>query len=366
MRFNFTGKIEANKLEAKVPFFKKIDNYDGYTLNLTCIAAPNNRAYCEVTSFKYDQIKYYDSNNVENEIDWEDRFKEEHLKKATNKTVITFIDKSRYEFLSAYDFILFAKDNIDKINGKRFTITGRVRKNEYKGKITDRFEIQHMYELEENDTKKNQLRVSGDFYFNKESIDSADWKKEKKIYINGWTKENLDKDHKGVYISKQVIFDCHKADLDNEIHFEKINFQFKQIGLAMDEDKEIVSKLKKNKYYQIGITLSYSNGNEEVEFDESQLTDNQKQMIKLGLAELNDFRPKGNIYGDRKITFNYKGFNLIGDYADGMIVLDDPDFESHIYIPSAQENFEDMMNPPENTENKKEDSNNDLDDLFGD
>lgn len=363
MRFNFIGKIEANSLDKKVPFFKKIDGYDGHTLNLTCIAASNNRAYLELTSFKYDQIKFFDSDQNEHEINWEDRFNENHLKIAMNKYVISFADKTRKEFLSAYDFILFVRDNIDKIKDKRFSVTGRVRKNEYKGKISDRFEIQNMYELASDDTKKNQLRVTGDFFFDKESIDTADWKKEKKIYLNGWTKEYIDKNHKNVYVSKQVIFDCHKADLDNEIHFEKVNFQFKQIGLAMDEDKNIVSKLKKNKHYQIGIILSYMNGNEEVEFDESQLTDNQKQMIKLGLAELNDFRPKGNIYGDRKIAFFYKGFNLIRDYADGMVTIDDPDFENHIYSPSAPESFKDVMNPPETA---KEDSDDDLDDLFGD
>lgn len=366
MRFNFIGEIEANSLDKKVPFFKKIDGYDGHTLNLICIAASNNRAFLELPGFKYDQIKFYDFDQNEHEIDWEDRFKEEHLKIASNKYVIAFTDKERHEFLSSYDFVLFVRDNIDKIKGKRFTITGRVRKNEYRGKISDRFEIQNMYELADDDTRKNQLRIFGDFFFSKESVDSADWKKEKKIYLNGWTKEYIDKDHKNVYVSKQVIFDCHKADLDNEIHFEKINFQLKQIGLAIDESKDIASKLKKNKHYQIGITLSYTNGNEEIEFDESQLTDNQKQMIKLGLAELNDFKPKGNIYGERKTLFYYKGFNLIGNYADGMVTIDDPDFESHIYSPSAIESFQDVMNPPETEENKKTDLDDDIDDLFGD
>ncbi len=134
----------------------------------------------------------------------------------------------------------------------------------------------------------------------------------------------------------------------------------------MDENKDIVSKLKKDKHYKIGITLSYINGNEEIEFDESQLTENQKQMIKLGLAELNDFKPKGNIYGDRKTLFYYKGFNLIGDYADGMVTIDDPDFKSHIYSPSVPESFKDVMNPPISTENTEKDSIEDLEDLFGD
>ena len=360
MRFNFVGEITANSLESKIPYIKKIDGYDGYSLNLTCVASSNNRAFLECAGFKNDKIKYYDSDNNEHEIKWEDRTLEEHVKKCSRKNTISFLDETREEFISSYDFVCYIGDNIDKIKGKRFVVTGRVTKNEYKGKITDKFLIQNMYEIESTDERKNQLRVSGEFFFNKESIDVAEWKNSHKFYINGWTKEYLDKDHKDVYIAKQVTFNV-KADLDNETNFEKVNFQLKQIGLGLDGDKNVVSKLKKGKYYQIAINLAYANGNEEVEFDESQLTENQKTMIKLGLAELADFKPKGFIYGDRIVSYSYKGFDLRGDYADGMILATDENLEDKIYTPSIQESFSDVMNAPEKTEQDKE-----LDDLFGD
>lgn len=367
MRFNFVGEITANGLDSKVPYLKKIEGkrdsvaYKGYTLNLAVVAEPNNRAFIELSGFVNETIKYYDSENNEIEIKWEERNNDEHLKKASKKNVISFIDGTRKEFLSPYDFVCYVGDNIDLVKGKRFVVTGRVTKNEYKGKILDKFTIQNMYEIESYDERKNQLRVNGDFYFCKDSIDIAEWKDSHKIYLNGWTRENIDKDHKNVYVAKQVIFDCHKADLDNENHFERVNFQLKQIGLAIDENKSIACKLKKSKYYQIGINLAYTNGNEEVEFDESQLTENQKTMIKLGLAELSDFKPKGNIYGERRVSYFYKGFDLRGDYADGMIPTDDNEFEDKIYTPASMETLADIMNPPEPTEQDQE-----LDDLFGD
>ena len=360
MRFNFVGEISANGLDSKVPYLKKIDNYNGYSLNLACVANSNNRAFLQLAGFKYDSIKYYDNNNKEHEIKWEERTDEQHVKAAQRKFTISLLDGTREEYISPYDFVCFVGDNIEKIKGKRFVVTGRVTKNEYKGKISDQFSIQNMYEIESSDERKNQLRVSGDIFFNKESIDLTEWKKDHRFYINGWTKENLDKDHKNVYIAKQITFNV-KADLDNETNFEKVNFQLKQIGLALDEDKNIASKLKKGKYYQIAINLAYANGNEEVEFDESQLTENQKTMIKLGLAELSDFKPKGNIYGERRVSYSYKGFDLRGNYADGMILADDDELEDKIYTPSIQETFEDVMNAPEKTEQDEE-----LDDLFGD
>lgn len=366
MRFNFVGKIEANDLSSKVPYYKKIDGYDAHAINLTCVAANNNRAFLEATGFKNNTFNIFDSEGKQIEVAWEDRFREDIVKKSRMKNIISFLDGTREEFIQVYDLVSFVNENIDKIKGKRFVITGAVKKNVYKDKVLDRFQIQNMYEIEEGDQRKNQLRVNGDFYFNKDSIDTADWKKEKKIYFNGYTLESWDKEHKNLYVSKQVIFDCHKADLENENHLERINFQLKQIGLAIDDNQAIVSKLKKGKYYKIGINLSYMNGSQAIEFDESQLTDNQRQLIALGLATLDELKPKGNIYGDRITSFFYKSFDLRGDYADGMVLVDDSNFEDNIFIPMvSEESFANAMNKPEESAPQKEDDDN-IEDLFGD
>jgi hypothetical protein len=54
---------------------------------------------------------------------------------------------------------------------------------------------------------------------------------------------------------------------------------------------------------------------------------------------LDDFRPKGTIYGERVTTYKLFSFNLRDDYADGFIVLKDitpDDFKDMIYSPDAE------------------------------
>ena len=57
----------------------------------------------------------------------------------------------------------------------------------------------------------------------------------------------------------------------------------------------------KKQVHKIGLELNVINGSPTVEFDESCLTDKQKTAIAVGLNKLEDFKPKGNVYGD-KIT----------------------------------------------------------------
>lgn len=369
MRFNFVGKIGCNDMSSKVPYYKKIEGYDGHSLNLICIASNNNRSFLEIAGFKNDTVKYYDNDGNEHEIDWNSRLDEEVVKSSRSKNVISLLDGTRKEFISAYDFVKFVADNVDKIKDKRFVITGSVKKNEYKGKITDRFTIQSMYEIEEEDERKNQLRVSGEFFFNKDSLDTTDFAKKKKIYLNGYTKETKDK--KPVYMAKQIVIDCNKIDFDNENHVARLNFQLMQIGCALDDNNKVVNKLKK-KFRSINVNLSYQNGNEIQEFDESQLTKTQKTAIELGISKLEDFRPANQIYGERIVVYKFKSWDLRGNYSDGSIEAED-DVEEMIYTPvqnQSVDDFEKNMNKPEEPKAKKSDApkadDEDDDDLFSD
>ena len=348
MRFSFIGELDYNSESSKVPYLREITG--GLALSLISIEAKNNRAFVEMSGFKNDPIKTKDNDGEDIEIAWDDRFDEDSLKKVASyrKHVIT-VEDVRKEFISELDFIGFVRDNIADLKGKRFQITGQTRVNEYKGKITDRFRIQSMYEVD--DSKKNELRLNGDFFFNKESIDTADFAKERKIYLNGWTFEYVNKEVKNRFVAKQLVFDCSKLNFEDEKHIAILNYKLKQIGCAYEDGKIATPKLKKNKYYKIEVICKYLNGQETVEFSEKDLTENQKQAVQLGLASLDDFRPKGQIYGARVEVYKLVNFDLRGDYVDGCIEAEDFS-EDLIYTPSENESVseafkEDAMNPPE-------------------
>lgn len=364
-RFSFVGEIDANSLESKVPFYREIktDKAEGFGLNLVVIAATNNRAFCEMAGFKNDVVKTYDSDGNELNIDWDDRFDENVTKDVANykKNVIT-LNGDRHEFVSPYDFIKFVIDHIEEIKHKRFTVTGQISKNVYKGKISDRFQIQNLFEVKEDDEKKNQLRVMSEFFFNTDSVDTADWKKGKKLYLNGYTKEYIDKDNKSVYVPRMLTFNCQKVDFENEMHVKRVQFKLAQLKLGLENDK-ITSTLKKNRYYSMNVILAFHQGAEEVEFSEAELTSNQLLAIELGLKTLDDFKPKGSIFGERVVEYRLIDYDLRGDYADGAKALEESssDFEENIYSIPTNETVEDL----EKAMNKPEESTEvDLDDLF--
>lgn len=355
-RFSFVGEIDANSLDSKVPFYREIKKTndkgeiitDGLGLNLVVIAATNNRAFVEMAGFKNDVIKTYDPDGNELNIDWDDRF--DATDKVANymKNVIT-LDGDRHEFVSEYDFIKFVIEHIDELKKRRFTVTGQLKKNIYKGKISDRFVMQNLFEVKEDDEKKNQLRVVSEFFYNSDGVDTADWKKEKKLRIDGYTLDYIDKATGNKYISRQIVFDCSKVQWDNELHVNRVKYKLEQLKLGLDDDK-ITSKLKKGKYYHIITILSYKNGAETVEFSASELTPNQARAVELGLKKVEDFRPSGSIYGERVIEFKLVDYDLRGDFSEGAIVLDDSasDFEDEIFTVSTEtvDDFEKSMNKP--------------------
>lgn len=353
MRFSFIGEVDYNSMESKVPYYREITgNAKGASLSLTCIEAKNNRAFLELAGFVNKSITTTNTDNKKIEIAWDDRLDEDSIKRVANfrKHVITLNEK-RYEFIAELDFIKFICDHIDEIKGRKYQFTGQVRANEYKGKITERFQIQNMFEITD-ENKKNALTVSGEFYFNKDSIDAAEWSKEKKLYLNGWTSEYIDKQHPDVFVAKQLVFDCTKINFEEQRHVQILNYRLKQIGLALDDKNGIVSKLKKSKYYKISVVCRYVNGVEDVGITMADLTENQKMALELGIVkDINEFATS-KVYGDRVTILKLKDFDLRGDYADGCILADVDDFEDRIYTPSENESIdqafsETAMNPPE-------------------
>lgn len=368
MRFNFVAKIDINKQDSKIPGFREIKSAkaNGINMNLIAVAEQNNRAFMECTGFINDTIKTFDTDNNKIEIDWDDRDDANIIAKVANyrKNVIT-LNGDRHEFISSYDFIKFVRENIDEIKGKEFTVTGQVQKNEYNGKVSDRFQIQNMFEVTEE--RKHQLRVFGEFFFDANGIDTADWKSEKKIIFNGYTKEYMDKNHPSVYVNKSITFDASKINFENENHVNLLAFKLKQMGITLDGES-IKVNLKKNAYYSQNVVLSYINGAEKKEFDASMLTATQKEMVELGLKKPEDFAPAGSIYGERVQIYKLVDYDLRGAYEDGIVKLDDKasEFEENIYASAdddAEDAFEKAMNKPEKNKEEKEDSIED--DLFG-
>lgn len=346
MRFTFIGNLAFNdKEDAKVPAVRKIGD-SGIGINASVVAAVNNRAFVEATGWENDVIKTKDIDGNNIEINWEDRFDEDVVKNvASYRKYFITIDGDRKEFITAYDFCEFIRDNLDTIKDKRCIVKGQTQENFYKGKESKRLQINNIRLIDDDDDEKNILMFDTPFYWSKDGVDMTDFKDDKKIYFNGYTPEfvsakDLGED-KGAskYIPIQLIINCAKVDFDNAEMITLLNYRLTNLGL-MYKDGKIVNNLKGSKYYANEITISYHNGAqdmgdaEDITYD--MLTDMQKMKCDLGFAKPEDFATNGRSFGERVVENRVYLFSGKGDYANGYIALDDTidEFEDNIFIPS--------------------------------
>ena len=148
--------------------------------------------------------------------------------------------------------------------------------------------------------------------------------------------------------------------MDNEKHLNQWNYK-----------KSYLEKLNKNKMYHLLWEGRLVNGAEEVEFDESQLTDQQKRQIEFGVRTLDDFRPKGNIYGS--VIKEVRLFEPIlqSGFENGILTCDETidEFEEKIFVRGATEKLDDILNAAKAKAAKEEVAeatvtDGDVDDLF--
>lgn len=375
VRFSFTGKLEAKTDISSNGYFyrhgktkdtkkdgKIVPGKDYSSVNFQVVQEKNNRAFVEMFGMKSSTIKTMDTDFKAIEIDWDERDDEDVKKSVANVKKNTIkIDDDRNDFIASYDAVEYIKDHINELNGKIVTITGQRSKNVYNGKISNRFQLSNIYTVDDEDSPKK-LQVTMELFFNKESIDTADWADEKKLYINGYTEEYISDVKENRYVPQQIVFDCSKIDFKNEKHVKAVSFRLKMFGCELNGDK-IVCKLKGKNMFQMGLITNYVNGSEKVEFTEDMLTPVQKEALELGLKTLDDFRPAGSVYGERVITYKLRDFDMRaeGKYAEGYIDTEiaTDEFEEKIFSSEEPEKASEVLEA-ENDSNEE-----DEDDLFG-
>ena len=373
--FAFVGELKANTKPEDKMYFLKTGKTKGKTpmpyqsLLLSVASEKNMRANVELFGMMQDTIKTMDTDNNKIDIDWDNRFDDDVVKEVANykKTVIKIGDE-RKEFVSSYDAIGYVAEHIDELNGKKVVVTGQRSKNLYQNKLSDRFQISSIRTIDDDDDQPNRLTVNIDFFFSKNSFDLADWKSEHKLYINGYTSEYIPDTKETKYVPQQIILDCGKIDWENEKHRNLVAFKLKVLGCELGDGDKISVKLKSKNVFKIGIKATYVNGSEKAEFDESMLTDMQREAIELGLNTLDDFRPSGSIYGQRVVLYKLRDFNMRKDsaYENGMVdtEISISEFEENVWFAPEEESVDDIENDAEDTTSDAQ-SDEDDDDLFG-
>lgn len=333
---------EGNGFEVKLDdtanpmHLDKVGDFSKITVNLETDKEVKKQYYSLLFRRRNHEIK------ADKTTEDEDKIKEytEQLKEFSSNVV---------QFVHIKDFIKFINSNQEVIKGNKIKVTGDVKSNYYNGKNRLQF-IPSSVEFAPEDSKE-ELTVHLDIFFDRDSID--DDKKEKKMYINGYVGERIKKADK--LIPTQIIFDYSKANLEDENQNNLVEFVK---GFFNVKNKKVLHRLP--------VICQVINGAEVVEFDESHLTKTQKTAIALGLNTLEDFKPKGNVFGDR-INFIRLLRPDLKVATDGAVEsIDVEDLYNYLLEDDSDKSIEDVKNN-DNEESKKEEQSNDdlMKALFG-
>lgn len=302
------------------------------SLNLGIRDEKGNTGYVEVFAFKPTTIKTKDANDNDIEIDADDRFDENILANIPDyRKYIVQLDE-RKEFLTEYDMVKYLQEVLPTYEND-IIVTGRYRRN-YNPKnktYNDRFTARGFYAA--RDDQKRQLKVRMDLYYTKGCFDKSDMATEKKGYLDAFIPCYVNRELGTKFFPVQCVFNAAVYDMENARH--KAQYDYKMMFLD----------ISKRTYVHMPWDIIYVNGAQKVEFDESCLTDLQKQQIELGLASLEDFRPRGLIYGDSVKEFRLFRPHLTDEFADGLVdtELTEDDFEDMKFVPMVPTSMSEVM-----------------------
>jgi hypothetical protein len=410
--FEFIGNIFIPKNKEKFHEVKENESgWEGHRLNFAIQESKTNSVFLEMyggfSKSRPNKVFSF-SKGTENEkgskleIPWEDRLKEEsvdvvadfkrivldlttdfelkdklrqlrfEIMNLERKDVLTEEDKTklkelklehkekatkRYEFIHEYDAVVFAASVLEYYKDHKFRITGRVEYNHYNDKFYRKFKPE-LIEIVESDTKP-QLRATMDIFFTKDSVDEADFKEEKKIYINGYVVDYDSNAKKDAFFPQQFILNAQKIDLENKDHVGRLDFLRSKFNV------------KGKGVYHLQWYVNIFRGADKVEFTYDDLTAQQKEAIEFGLNTVEDFEPKGGMLGanleeTRLVKPVLQEINKENDFREGAL---ESSYEEDdlIYVASnngrQSETKNESKEESNTTEKKKVDV--DLDQLFG-
>ncbi len=343
-RFAFVGDLYVPKSTSKKPLLKEMTierqskKVPALSMNFGVKASDTNMAFVECFDSKQDVIKTMSTENEKIEIDWDDRKDEDVVATVASyrKYVIDLGEDygGRQEFVAAYDFMLALKEIFKTYKG-RVTATGQYTKEWYEGQnggqYYDHFKLQGVYAPAED--RKNRLALTMDVYYNRDSVDDTDWKSEKKILLNGYVQQYINKDEGNKFILNTFVFNGAKYDPDNEKHQQLLDYKLSYI------------KTKSKTMVHIPWDIVLLRGAEEAEFTEDMLTDAQRVQVELGIKKVEDFKPRGKVIGNNINEYRLFDPRLTGDFVDGLVDtnLSFAEFEEQIYQPAADEKLDDVV-----------------------
>nr|DAZ45590.1 MAG TPA: hypothetical protein [Caudoviricetes sp.] len=239
------------------------------TLNVndsTIYTILDNDGKFESTNFKYkDKDKYED--------------------RIANFRKLVFVDENeeRVECSNEFDYSMAVHSILksDAYKDKKFKVQGNIEYSSYTNpktheeKIYTNYNVQRIYVI--NDEAEEKALANVEFYITEDCLDDSRLEEENLLVINGYIPE---------YNSKK------KADIGFYQSFEYPLGEDSEKAKKMAKliNKMLLDNFDDNELCKMGYRVRLINRREEVPFNEDMLSDEEKELVKYGLMDIEDLK----------------------------------------------------------------------------
>ena len=269
-QLNLNMKCDKDNFNLQIKsFMNNVKRTSDGTLNVndsTIYTILDNDGKFESTNFKYkDREKYED--------------------RIANFRKLVFVDENeeRVECSNEFDYSMAVHSILksDAYKDKKFKIQGNIEYSSYTNpktheeKIYTNYNVQRIYVI--NDEAEEKALANVEFYITEDCLDDSRLEEENLLVINGYIPE---------YNSKK------KADIGFYQSFEYPLGEDSEKAKKMAKliDKMLLDNFDDNELCKMGYRVRLINRREEVPFNEDMLSDEEKELVKYGLMDIEDLK----------------------------------------------------------------------------
>ena len=304
--FEFVGKISLGKETEKFKPIKTSKSAKGWLGTRLNFSMFNSTGYHNLEMFEgymengstviycLGKDKGADNKLPKLQIKWADRFKQELIDQVVgfNKFVLELGEEKR-EFLAGSDFLqaLIEVLKNESYKDQKFLVEGNVEYTSWNGKVYRKF-VPKTVKTVPNDVPDQSI-VQLDMFYGQDSLEKIT---DDKYVINGWVQQYDSTLKRQVPFKEEVVIDSSKAQTEKQKRaFELITNRF------MVSDESIM---------KLGVKTVMINGREKVDIKLEDLTDEERELIDIGLATFEEIASEygGSTNGDKISEMKVIGF----------------------------------------------------------
>ncbi|MFQ9297916.1 MAG: hypothetical protein ACLR4X_05750 [Clostridia bacterium] len=269
-QLNLNMKCDKDNFNLQIKsFMNNVKRTSDGTLNVndsTIYTILDNDGKFESTNFKYkDREKYED--------------------RIANFRKLVFVDENeeRVECSNEFDYSMAVHSILksDAYKDKKFKVQGNIEYSSYTNpktheeKIYTNYNVQRIYVI--NDEAEEKALANVEFYITEDCLDDSRLEEENLLVINGYIPE---------YNSKK------KANIGFYQSFEYPLGEDSEKAKKMAKliDKMLLDNFDDNELCKMGYRVRLINRREEVPFNEDMLSDEEKELVKYGLMDIEDLK----------------------------------------------------------------------------